>query len=54
MSLRIVIPGGSGQVAQMLARHFQERGDAVTVLSRDPRPAPWKRWRGMGAMPVRG
>ena len=53
MSLRIVIPGGSGQVGQMLARHFHERGDAVTVLSRDPRPAPWKTvaWDGSNAGP---
>ena len=40
--MRIVIPGGSGQVGQILARHFHARGDAVTVLSRAPRPAPWK------------
>jgi uncharacterized protein len=42
MSLRIVIPGGSGQVGTMLARHFHAQGHAVTVLSRNPRPAPWK------------
>jgi uncharacterized protein (TIGR01777 family) len=40
--MNIVIPGGSGQVGRMLARHFRSRGDSVTVLSRDPRPAPWR------------
>ncbi len=40
--MKIVIPGGSGQVGRILARHFHARGDAVTVLSRNPRPAPWR------------
>jgi uncharacterized protein (TIGR01777 family) len=40
--LRIVLPGGSGQVGQMLARHFQERGHRVTVLTRGPYTAPWQ------------
>jgi len=40
--LRIVLPGGSGQVGQMLARHFQQRGDHVTVLTRGPYAAPWQ------------
>lgn len=39
--LRIVIPGGSGQIGQILARHFHEQGHSVTVLSRHPRPAEW-------------
>src|SRR5580700_10470367 len=39
--MKIVIPGGSGQVGQMLARHFHAHGHTVTVFSRDPRPAPW-------------
>ena len=39
--LRIVLPGGSGQVGQVLARHFQERGHHVTVLTRGPYAAPW-------------
>jgi uncharacterized protein (TIGR01777 family) len=38
---RIVIPGGSGCVGELLARHFYEQGDQVTVLSRTPRQAPW-------------
>jgi uncharacterized protein len=40
--LRIVIPGGSGQVGRVLARHFQERGHQVTVLTRGPYTAPWQ------------
>jgi hypothetical protein len=40
--MKIVIPGGSGQVGHILARHFHARGHAVTVFSRNPRPAPWR------------
>jgi uncharacterized protein (TIGR01777 family) len=40
--LRIVLPGGSGEVGQMLARHFQEHGHHVTVLTRGPYSAPWQ------------
>jgi uncharacterized protein len=40
--LRIVIPGGSGQVGQMLARHLQQRGHHVTVLTRGPYAAQWQ------------
>jgi len=40
--LRIVIPGGSGQVGRLLAAHFQERGHHVTVLTRGPYSAPWQ------------
>lgn len=40
--MRIVIPGGSGQVGQILARHFHAQGHVVTVLSRNPGPAPWR------------
>ena len=32
-SLRIVIPGGNGQVGQILARHFHSRGHAVRILA---------------------
>jgi hypothetical protein len=47
--LQIVIPGGSGQVGQILARHFHEQGHHVTVLSRHAKPAEWRtiRWDGM-------
>lgn len=40
--LRIVLPGGSGQVGQMLARELQLRGHHVTVLTRGPYSAPWQ------------
>jgi|CZKZ01.1.fsa_nt_gi uncharacterized protein (TIGR01777 family) len=40
--LRIVLPGGSGQVGRMLAQFFQERGHHVTVLTRGPYTAPWQ------------
>ncbi|MFP5234819.1 MAG: TIGR01777 family oxidoreductase [Acidobacteriota bacterium] len=39
--LRIVIPGGSGQIGELLARFFQERGHHVTVLTRGPYTAAW-------------
>ena len=47
--MTIVIPGGSGQVGQILARHFHAQGHAVTVLSRAPQPAPWRTmmWDGL-------
>jgi uncharacterized protein (TIGR01777 family) len=40
--MKIVIPGGSGQVGHILARYFHARGHTVTVFSRRPRPAPWR------------
>jgi uncharacterized protein (TIGR01777 family) len=40
--LKIVIPGGSGQVGTILARAFQQTGDEVVVLSRSARTAPWR------------
>jgi len=40
--MKIVIPGGSGQLGQVLARAFHERGDEVVVLSRSQRSAPWR------------
>src|SRR4051794_25228203 len=39
--MKIVIPGGSGQVGTLLARAFAADGHEVTVLSRHPRSAPW-------------
>jgi hypothetical protein len=38
----ILIPGGSGQVGTVLARHLTNAGHDVIVLSRTPKPAPWK------------
>lgn len=32
--MKIVIPGGSGHLGYQLARHFRDRGDDVTILSR--------------------
>lgn len=40
--LRIVIPGGSGQIGRILARHFHARGHSVVVLARHPGAAPWR------------
>jgi uncharacterized protein (TIGR01777 family) len=40
--MRIVIPGGTGQVGQILARHFHSNNHSVTVLSRSPHQAPWR------------
>jgi uncharacterized protein (TIGR01777 family) len=47
-ALRIVLPGGSGQVGSMLAAYFQERGHHVTVLTRGPYTANWQtaQWDG--------
>ncbi len=46
--LRIVLPGGSGQVGRMLAQYFQERGHHVAVLTRLPYAETWQtvRWDG--------
>ncbi len=51
--LRIVIPGGSGQVGRILARHFHGTGHEVIVLARQVPPEhvqtePWKvvEWNG--------
>ncbi len=40
--MKIIIPGGSGQVGTILARHFHAAGHEVVVLSRKPVPAPWR------------
>jgi uncharacterized protein (TIGR01777 family) len=41
--MRVVIPGGSGQVGTILARAFHKRGDEVVVLSRTQTNAlPWR------------
>jgi uncharacterized protein len=51
--MRIVIPGGSGQVGQVLARHLSSQGHHVTVLSRTRSHAssPWQTifWDGVAA-----
>jgi uncharacterized protein len=40
--MKIVIPGGSGQVGTLLARAFHDDGHDVVVLSRRPRVSPWR------------
>ena len=40
--MKIVIPGGSGQVGTMVARAFHEEGHEVVVLGRRPRTMPWQ------------
>ncbi len=40
--MKIVIPGGSGQVGSLLARTFQRDGHEVVVLSRTPSSASWR------------
>ena len=47
--MKMVIAGGRGQVGTMLARHFHQKGDHVTVLSRSVASAPWQtqEWDGM-------
>jgi uncharacterized protein len=44
--MKIVIPGGTGQVGAVLARAFQKDGHEVVVLSRAPAAGPWRavRW----------
>src|SRR2546425_11102642 len=46
--MKIVIPGGSGQVGTVLARAFHKGGHEVVVLSRTPQKAPWRtvKWNG--------
>src|SRR5437667_4500668 len=46
--MKVVIPGGSGQVGTLLARAFVADGHEVVVLSRNPAQAPWRiiRWDG--------
>lgn len=43
--MRILIPGGSGQVGTLLARHLYAAGHEVTILSRRPQDHPEQRWR---------
>jgi len=40
--MKIVIPGGSGQVGPILARAFHADGHDVVVLSRRPETRPWR------------
>ncbi|MBZ0113197.1 MAG: TIGR01777 family oxidoreductase [Thermoanaerobaculia bacterium] len=51
--MKIVIPGGSGQVGTLLARDFHAKGHEVVVLSRKPQNTPWisRSWDGATAGP---
>ncbi len=40
--MKIVLPGGTGQVGTFLARTFHRAGHDVVVLSRVPQLAPWR------------
>ena len=40
--MKVVIPGGTGQVGAILAHAFHRRGDEVVVLSRRPAKADWR------------
>jgi len=46
--MKVVIPGGSGQVGTLLARAFHRDGHDVVVLSRRPQIQPWRvvKWDG--------
>ncbi len=43
--MKVVIPGGSGQVGTILARHFDAKKDEVVVLSREFRAYTGYPWR---------
>jgi uncharacterized protein len=49
--MKIIIPGGSGQVGRILARHFHTQGHSVTVLSRNMQVSPWRVLQWDGANP---
>jgi uncharacterized protein (TIGR01777 family) len=49
--MKIVIPGGSGQVGTVLARAFQRDGHDVVVVSRQVQTRPWRVVRWDGATP---
>src|ERR1043166_4886030 len=40
--MKVVIPGGSGQVGTILAREYHRRGEEVVVLSRHPQAVDWR------------
>lgn len=51
--MKIIIPGGSGQVGTVLARHFHAAGHQVIVVSRRVHSAPWRvlQWDGQSLGP---
>jgi NAD dependent epimerase/dehydratase family enzyme len=40
--MKVIIPGGTGQVGRVLARALHARGNEVVVLSRNPSDVPWR------------
>lgn len=40
--MKVIIPGGSGQVGTILARAFHQTGHEVVILSRRPTKAAWR------------
>ena len=40
--LRILIPGGTGRLGILLARHFHESGHVVSAITRFPKPREWE------------
>ncbi len=49
--MKLVMPGGTGQVGTVLARAFHDDGHEVVVLSRKPASAPWRSALWDGATP---
>lgn len=47
--MKIVVPGGTGQVGSVLSRAFHQAGHEVVVISRRPSRAPWRtvQWDGV-------
>ncbi len=41
-TLRIAIPGGTGRLGTLLARHFCEQGHSVSSITRFPKPSRWE------------
>ena len=40
--MKIVIPGGTGQIGTFLARHYLAQGHEVVVLGRKPQSHMWR------------
>ena len=49
--MKILLPGGGGQIGAILARHLHAQGHDVLVLSRNPKPTPWRTMHWDGATP---
>ena len=52
--MKIVLPGGSGHIGNILATHFHQRGDQVVVLSRSAAKNPGVLWNGMERLSATG